>query len=380
MFYSDNPENNLNNKEEENVTVQESLSENKKTSKNKLKKVKSKTSKPKKSKINVKKSYIREEQKKEKIVQEQIGTLTLEFKTKITKDNVFELLDKKSTHKNTIVPKKIKRMLYKINRTKRKKDEFKNLRNEGNKVIEVKNVSKYYVNDNIVTRVLKNVSMDVKKGELLLIYGISGGGKSTLLNIISGLDRPSKGDVIVCDQNLPYLSNSQLTTFRRKNVSFIFQNYNLLENLNAFDNVETGAYLQKDSSKKMNIIDLFKRFDMEEEMYKLPSQMSGGQQQRVSIMRALSKNSAIIFADEPTGALDETTTKVVLKLLYEINKETGSTVVMVSHNPVMAAMADRVVHVVEGRIEKVEVNEHPKHPDEIDLFHEKKIKKSQKNE
>ncbi|WP_338822619.1 ABC transporter ATP-binding protein [Mycoplasmopsis felifaucium] len=324
-----------------------------------------KDKKPRKKQINTEKEI-------EHIIQEQAHTLELDRKVKISKQNVFDILDAQSAKKNIIVPKPVAKLLTKINKNKRKKDANYNLKNEGEKIIEVKNVSKYYVSDNVVTRVLKNVSMDVKKGELLLILGVSGGGKSTLLNLISGLDRPSKGDVIVCDENLPYMSNNKLTLFRRKHVSFIFQNYNLLANLNAYDNVETGAYLQTDPAKKVDIVELFKRFEMEEEMYKFPSQMSGGQQQRVSIMRALSKNSEIIFADEPTGALDESTTKIVLKLLYEINKETGSTIVMVSHNPVMAAMADRVVHVIEGRIDRVQINKKPIHPDEINLFHEKK--------
>ncbi|MCE6062007.1 ABC transporter ATP-binding protein [Mycoplasmopsis agalactiae] len=304
----------------------------------------------------------------EEIVEDNLQTIEIATDVKITKDNLFDILDQNSKKKNIIVPRKIRSILNKINSKKRKIDDGFYTKNTPGLVIEVKNASKYYVNDNIVTRVLKNVSMDVRQGELMLIYGISGGGKSTLLNLISGLDRPSKGDVIVCDENLPYLSNNKLTLFRRKHVSFIFQNYNLLANLNAYDNVETGGYLQTDKNKKLDIVEMFKKFEMEEEMHKFPSQMSGGQQQRVSIMRALSKNSEIIFADEPTGALDESTTKIVLRLLYEINKQNKTTVVMVSHNPVMAAMADRIVHVVEGRISKIEVNQNPIHPDQIDLF------------
>ncbi len=304
----------------------------------------------------------------EEIIDENLQTVEIGTNVKITKENLFDILDQNSKNKNIIVPRKIRSILNRINSRPRKKDEGFHTKNTPGTVIEVKNASKYYVNDNIVTRVLKNVSMDVKQGEMMLIYGVSGGGKSTLLNLISGLDRPTKGDVIVCDENLPYLSNNKLTSFRRKHVGFIFQNYNLLANLNAYDNVETGGYLQTDKSKKLDIIELFKKFEMEEEMHKFPSQMSGGQQQRVSIMRALSKNSEIIFADEPTGALDESTTKIVLRILYEINKQNGTTVVMVSHNPVMAAMADRIVYVVEGRIQKVEVNKNPVNPDQIDLF------------
>lgn len=339
----------------------EDKKENKKPVKNKA--PKNKTDKKKQNKKNVDSNT---EVLIEKITEQQMDTLNTDLK--ITKDNVFEILDTESTKKNVIVPKKVVKILNKINKNKRKTDERAGLKNEGNKIIEVKNVSKYYVNDNVVSKVLKNVSMDVRKGEFLLIFGISGCGKSTLLNIISGLDRPTKGDVIVCDKNLPYLSNSQLVDFRRKYVSFIFQNYNLLAGLSAYDNVETGGYLQKSPDRKVDIIELFKLFELEEEMQKFPSQMSGGQQQRVSIMRALAKNSEIIFADEPTGALDESTTRIVLRMLYDIHKEKGTTVVMVSHNPTMSVMADRVVHMVDGKVGKIEVNENPIHPDKIELF------------
>ncbi|UUD35244.1 ABC transporter ATP-binding protein [Mycoplasmopsis caviae] len=342
-------------KKEKEIKKSQSSKTNKKTIK-----------KPRKKKedTNLLQAIIKEEQ----ILEEQISELEIDKNVKITKENVFELLDKDSSKKNIVVPKKVRKLLVKLSKRKRKKDGNENLKNSEGTVIEVKNVSKYYVSGNIVTRVLKDVSVDIKKGELMLIFGVSGGGKSTLLNLISGLDRPSKGQVIVCDNNLPYMSDSKLTLFRRKHLSFIFQNYNLLANLNAFDNVQTGAYLQKDPAKKVDIVELFKEFEMEEEISKFPSQMSGGQQQRVSIMRALAKNSDIIFADEPTGALDEATTKIVLRFLYNINKETGATVVMVSHNPIMAQMADRIIHVVKGRIDKVEVNQKPTHPDDIDLF------------
>ncbi|MBZ4204018.1 ABC transporter ATP-binding protein [Mycoplasma tauri] len=329
-----------------------------------------KNDKKNKKKQNINKKAFSDILDAEKNQSSNINKLEIKKGEKITKDNIFALLDAKSDKKNILVPRKIKRMLVKLNTKKHKKETNKNLKNDPDKVIEIKNVSKYYVSDNVVTRVLKNVTMDVKKGELILIFGISGGGKSTLLNLMSGLDRPTKGDVIVCNNSLAHLSNNKLTLFRRKHVSFIFQNYNLLENLSAYDNVETGRYLQLDPERKNDIYELFKKFGLEEEINKYPSQMSGGQQQRVSIMRALAKNSDIIFADEPTGALDEITTKIVLKFLYEVNKEKGTTVVMVSHNPIMAAMADRVVYVSNGIIEKIEVNKNPIHPDEIDLFKE----------
>ena len=185
------------------------------------------------------------------------------------------------------------------------------------------------------------------------MYGKSGSGKSTLLNIISALDRPTSGKVIVNDISLPYLSNRNQTLFRRENISFIFQNYNLLQNLNSYDNVETGSYLQSDKSKRLDIKKLFVDFDLEQCMYKYPSQMSGGQQQRVSILRAIAKNSEIIVADEPTGALDENTGKIVLKLLQQINKKYKSTIIIVSHDPDIAAIADKVIYLELGHVKNI---------------------------
>ncbi|WP_036463871.1 ABC transporter ATP-binding protein [Mycoplasmopsis sturni] len=286
---------------------------------------------------------------------------------KITKNNVFDVLDENSGSKQITVDYGIARKIRKANNTKRAKDEFKDLKNSENAIIEVQNVSKYFLSGTTLTRVLKNVSVTINRGEFIMIFGKSGGGKSTLLNLISGLDRPSKGNVIVCDTNLPYLSDNKLTLFRRKHVSFIFQNYNLLQNLSGYDNVETGSYLQKDPAKKLNIHDLFKEFDIEDIKDKYPSQMSGGQQQRISILRALAKNSEIIFADEPTGALDEKTSEVVLSYLYEINKKYGTTIVMVTHNPSIEPIADRVITVAEGKIAKIKVNKNPKHPKDVTI-------------
>ncbi|MCU4706739.1 ABC transporter ATP-binding protein [Mycoplasma sp. CSL7503-lung] len=281
---------------------------------------------------------------------------------KITRKNVFEVLDSDSKNSKMIVDRAIARKLNRAANKRRPKDEFKTLKNDPGKIIEVRNVSKYYLSGNTVTRVLKNVSLSINKGEFVMIFGKSGGGKSTLLNLISGLDRPSRGNIIVSDTNLPYLSDLQLTLFRRKNVSFIFQNYNLLQNLSGYDNVETGAYLQKNKEKRLDIDQLFKDFDMEDVKNKYPSQMSGGQQQRISILRALSKNSDIIFADEPTGALDDKTTKLVLSYLYDINKKYGITIVMVTHNQYIERIADKVIHVRNGKIAGETVNSNPTHP------------------
>ncbi len=243
------------------------------------------------------------------------------------------------------------------NEKPRKKDVNFHKKNAKNFIVEVENVEKTYLSGNVATDVLKGINLQIERGEIAILYGKSGSGKSTLLNIISALDRPTNGSVIVNNVNLPYLSDAKQTLFRRENISFIFQNYNLLQNLNSYDNVETGAFLQKDKSKHLNIKQLFKEFDLEECMYKYPSQMSGGQQQRVSILRAIAKNAEIIVADEPTGALDEKTGLIVLKILQQINQKYGTTIIIVSHDPDVAAMADKVIYLELGNIKEIKKQE-----------------------
>lgn len=284
---------------------------------------------------------------------------------KINKNNVFDYINNEIKDKEYVVSNKVAKILKKATNSKRKKDSNKNKKNNNNNIIEVQKVSKYYLSGNTVTKVLNEVDLEIKKGEFIIIYGKSGSGKSTLLNLISGLDRPSHGDVIVCDNNLPYLSDNQLTLFRRKHVSFIFQNYNLLENLTGYDNVETGLYLQKNKEKQKDINELFKQYEIYEVKDKYPAQMSGGQQQRISILRALAKNAELIFADEPTGALDENTTRIVLSNLYDINKNEGTTIVMVSHNPSMMPIADRIIRVENGKITSDKRNVNKIHPSEL---------------
>lgn len=234
---------------------------------------------------------------------------------------------------------------------KRKIDGNAKLKNREGYIIEVKNLSKYYFsNNNEPTLVLDNLNLSIKKGDFVVLFGKSGSGKSTLLNIISGLDRPSTGDVIVNDLNLPYSSNNELTKFRRNHLAFIFQQYHLLNNITGYENVETGQYLQKDKKLHIDIKQLFKDFELEDVMYKYPSQMSGGQQQRISIMRALAKNASIIFADEPTGALDKKTSVLVLELLKKINIEQNKTIIMVSHDPDVAKYAKKIITLENGRI------------------------------
>ena len=247
---------------------------------------------------------------------------------------------------------KTKQEITKANNRKRrgKKDPDKNLINQEGNIIDIHNLNKYYVSGGNSTQVLTNLNLSIKRGEFVVLFGKSGSGKTTLLNLISGLDRPTTGNLVVCDKNLPYLSNNELTTFRRENLSFIFQSYNLLTNLSGYDNVETGAYLQKDKSKKPDIHKMFEDFDLLDVIHKYPSQMSGGQQQRISILRALAKSSEIIFADEPTGALDKKTGIIVMELLRKINQELGKTIIMVSHDPDVVIYATRVIKLSKSKI------------------------------
>ncbi|WP_337896242.1 ABC transporter ATP-binding protein [Mesomycoplasma ovipneumoniae] len=217
-------------------------------------------------------------------------------------------------------------------------------------IIDFKNVSKYYLFGSVVTKVFSDISFSVAEGDFAILNGKSGSGKSTILNLMSGLDRATEGDIVVDSVNLAYLKNSELTKFRRQKVSFIFQSYNLLGNINGYDNVQVGAYLQGDKTKLLDIQDLFSEFELDDIKFKFPSQMSGGQQQRISILRALVKNAKIIFADEPTGALDENNTNIVLRILKYINKKYKTTIVMVSHDPQMQPLADLIININNGKL------------------------------
>ncbi|MDW2914504.1 ABC transporter ATP-binding protein [Mesomycoplasma ovipneumoniae] len=217
-------------------------------------------------------------------------------------------------------------------------------------IIDFKNVSKYYLFGSVVTKVFADISFSIAEGDFAILNGKSGSGKSTILNLMSGLDRATEGDIIVDSVNLAYLKNSELTKFRRQKVSFIFQSYNLLGNINGYDNVQVGAYLQGDKTKLLDIQDLFSEFELDDIKFKFPSQMSGGQQQRISILRALVKNAKIIFADEPTGALDENNTNIVLRILKYINKKYKTTIVMVSHDPQMEPLTDLIIKINNGKL------------------------------
>lgn len=232
-------------------------------------------------------------------------------------------------------------------------------------IIELFDVKKSYLTGDLEYEVLKGIDLKIKKGAFVVILGPSGSGKTTLLNIISGLDKANQGDVFVSGYNLSLLKDSHLTKFRRDNVGFIFQQYNLLTNLTARENAEVGENLAKTKNKALGIDEIFKVIEMDEHMNKFPSQLSGGQQQRVSIGRALAKNPKILFCDEPTGALDEEMGRKVLEILLDVNKAFKTSIIMVTHNPNFQYVADIVINVKNGNITSVKHNAHPMKPSEI---------------
>ena len=225
----------------------------------------------------------------------------------------------------------------------------------GEVVMELRDITREFKNGDVVTKVLKGVNLDVYEGEFLVLLGESGCGKSTLLNIIGGMDSATSGEFTYLGRDLSNASQEELTEFRRDNVGFIFQSYNLMPNLTALQNLKLIAELVEqpmDADEALDVVGLSER------KRNYPSQMSGGQQQRVSIARALVKNPKIILADEPTAALDYATSIEVLQVMERIIK-TGTTMVMVTHNEEITRMADRVVRMRDGRMHEVTVNRHP---------------------
>ncbi len=223
-----------------------------------------------------------------------------------------------------------------------------------NNIIELHNVDKYFLTGVTPRRILSDINLKIRQSEFVVILGSSGSGKTTLLNIISGLDKAQQGDVFVNNYNLSFLKDAHLTLFRRKNISFVFQQYNLLNNLSAMENIQLGAYLNPD--KSTNVDDIIEMVGLTEHKYKFPHQLSGGQQQRVAIARALAKKPIILFCDEPTGALDDNTSRIMLNILVNINKKLKTTIVMVTHNTNITSLADTVVFVKNGKIDKITTN------------------------
>jgi len=236
--------------------------------------------------------------------------------------------------------------------------------NNPNNLVVLKNVYKYYYNDQIAFEVLKNINLTIPKGKLVVILGPSGSGKTTLLNLISGMDKPSAGQVIVCNENLINKSITGLTLFRKKNVGYIFQQYGLLPNLTAKENVEIGLNLKDKNRPGMPINEIMEDIGIISIKDKMPAELSGGQQQRVSIARSIAKSPYILFGDEPTGAVDQKTSAIIMQLFVKLNTEYKTSVIIVTHNPAIAELADLIIHVNDGKIE-MKKNPHKKEVSQV---------------
>lgn len=222
--------------------------------------------------------------------------------------------------------------------------------------IELKNNTKIYQSGDATIYANKDITFSINKGELVVILGSSGAGKSTLLNILGGMEPNTSGDVIVAGKNIASYNTKQLTTYRRNYVGFVFQFYNLIPNLTAKENVELAAQIVPDA---MNPDEALREVDLSDREQNFPAQLSGGEQQRVAIARAIAKKPELLLCDEPTGALDYKTGKQILKILQDMSRKNGSTVLIVTHNAAIAPIADKVIRIRDGSIQKIETNDQP---------------------
>ena len=229
--------------------------------------------------------------------------------------------------------------------------------------VEFDNVGKTYHMGEVEIHALHDTSFSVEKGELVVIVGPSGAGKTTLLNILGGMDTLTTGRVMLDGREISALSKKELTEYRRHDVGFVFQFYNLIGNLTALENVELANQICKNP---LDADEILKEVGLEERKKNFPSQLSGGEQQRVAIARALAKNPKLLLCDEPTGALDYQTGKAILQLLQDTGRRTGMTVIIITHNGALTAMADRVIRVKNGTVASVTKNEHPQNISEIE--------------
>lgn len=215
-------------------------------------------------------------------------------------------------------------------------------------ILETKNLKKYYGQEPNITKALDGIDVKVERGEFVSIIGTSGSGKSTLLNMLGGLDIPSSGSVKIRGKEIGKMNDEQLTVFRRRNIGFVFQNYNLVPILNVYQNIVLPIELDGSTIDKTYVEEIIHLLHLEEKLDNLPNNLSGGQQQRVAIARALASKPAIILADEPTGNLDSKTSLEVMQLLKMTSTEFGQTLVMITHNPELAQIADRMIHIEDG--------------------------------
>lgn len=222
--------------------------------------------------------------------------------------------------------------------------------------IELKNVKKNYVVGEVVINAVDDVSFSIDKGELVIILGASGAGKSTILNLLGGMDQVTSGSIYVDGNEISKYSKKMLTKYRREDIGFVFQFYNLIENLNALENVELAVEI---CSNPLDPIEVLNGVGLKDRMQNFPSQLSGGEQQRVSIARALAKNPKLLLCDEPTGALDYNTGRSILKLLSSTVKKYDMTVIIITHNSALAPIADKIITIKNGNVESVKINPKP---------------------
>ncbi|MBQ6624960.1 MAG: ABC transporter ATP-binding protein [Clostridia bacterium] len=222
--------------------------------------------------------------------------------------------------------------------------------------IELNNVSKIYKSGEIEVKAVDKVNFSVEKGELCVIVGASGAGKTTVLNLLGGMDSCSSGTITIDGNDISKFNNKKLTNYRRHDVGFVFQFYNLVPNLTALENVELATQL---SERSLNPVNILKVVGLSDRLFNFPSQLSGGEQQRVSIARAIAKNPKLLLCDEPTGALDYKTGKQILKLLQEMCQKLGMTIIIITHNQAIAPMADKIISMKSGQIEDIKINPNP---------------------
>lgn len=229
--------------------------------------------------------------------------------------------------------------------------------------VKLQDITKVYKMGEVEIRAADRISFSIEKGEFVVIVGPSGAGKTTVLNILGGMDTATDGTLIVDGEDITSYNSRKLTGYRREDIGFVFQFYNLVPNLTALENVELALQICKDPLDAKEVLE---EVGLGDRLDNFPAQLSGGEQQRVSIARALAKNPKLLLCDEPTGALDYNTGKSILKLLQNMCRERGMTVIVITHNQALAPMADRLIHIKNGQVSKMELNENPMSIDEIE--------------